>query len=219
MNSFDQDGLLKHKLYTIWSKVPIDYYQKGVKTNIFQWAWHRHKINTAKKILKGIDFSSCLDIGCASGYMVSEISESYPQAKYFGVDVYGKAIQFAKKVYPHIEFALVSADNLPFKSSSFDLIICYETIEHMENPLKSLQNIKRVLKSNGTLILAMDSGNLLFRVVWFIWEKTFGKIWQGSHLHPFHHFQLENLIQSVGFKIKKKFFTHFGMEVVFILNK
>lgn len=208
-----------HKLYGIWSQVPVDYYQEGAKKNIFQWVWHTHKINIAKKLLRDLNFKNCLDVGCASGFMISEIAKSYPKASYFGIDVYDKAIDFAKNRYPYIQFQIAAADNLPFKKNKFEVILCYETIEHVENPLNCIMEIKRVLRDDGIIILAMDSGNWLFRLVWFIWEKTLGKVWKRAHLHPFNHFELERLIEKANCKIEKKLFTHLGMEVVFILKK
>lgn len=208
-----------HHLYEVWDQVPVNYYQKGVKKNLFQWLWHTHKLNSAKKILSKLDFKNCLDVGCASGYMISEISKNFPDAKYYGIDIYDKAIEYAKKIYPGINFKVASADKLPFKANTFDVILFYETIEHVENPKDCLLEIKRVLKKEGTLILTMDSGSLLFRLVWFIWENTKGKIWQGAHLHPFHHTELEQLIQSSGFKIKNKILSFLGMEATFVLSK
>lgn len=208
----------KHKLYDIWNKVPTDYYQDGIKNNFFQWLWHTHKINFAKKIIKNLKFKNCLDIGCASGFMISEISKSFPDAEYSGIDVFDKAVIAAKKNYPAIKFNVASADKLPFKDNSFDLILFYETIEHVENPLKCLEEIKRILKKDGTLILTMDSGSIIFRIVWFCWENTKGSVWKKAHLHPFHHRELENLIKQAGFKIKKKIFAFLGMEVTFVLK-
>lgn len=151
--------------------------------------------------------------------MISEITKAYPHAHYFGIDVYDKAIAFAKKNYPHIKFKVASAQKLPFKDNYFDLILFYETIEHVENPLECLKEVKRVLGKNGTLILTMDSGSLLFRIVWFMWEKTKGKVWENAHLHPFHHTELEKLIIKANFKVKEKKFSFFGMEVTFVLTK
>lgn len=208
-----------NKLYDVWNKIPTNYYQNGIKNNFFQWLWHTHKINLAKKIIRNLKFGNCLDVGCASGFMVSEISKSFPKAKYSGIDVYDKAIAAAQKNYPHIKFHIASADKLPFKKDSLDLILFYETIEHVENPLKCLNEIKRVLRKNGTLILTMDSGSLLFRIVWFCWENTKGRVWKKAHLHPFQHDELENLIKKAGFKIRKKIFSFLGMEVTFVLNR
>ncbi|MDP3758143.1 MAG: class I SAM-dependent methyltransferase, partial [Candidatus Daviesbacteria bacterium] len=86
-----------HRLYNTWSKIPVNYYQNGVKNNFFQWLWHNTKIKLAKKIIKNLRFKNCLDVGCASGFMVSEIARSFPGASYYGIDVYDKAIHSAKK--------------------------------------------------------------------------------------------------------------------------
>lgn len=209
----------KHKLYDICSQVPINYYQRGIKKNIFQKIWHNRKISLAKQLIGNLSFTNCLDVGCASGFMISQIAEVFPQAKYFGVDIYQKAIEHAQKIYPKISFKSVSSDRLPFQNNSFDLILCFETIEHVEKPVLILKEIKRVLRKNGTLILAMDSGSLLFRLVWLVWENTTGKVWKGSHLHPFHHSELDKIISRSGFKALKKSFSHWGMEVVYILKK
>lgn len=209
----------KDPLYEVWDQVPVDYYQSGVKKSVLQKLWHNRKLSIAQKILSGENFKKCLDVGCASGYMVSEISRVFPNASYFGVDSFDKVIGYGKKKYPHIKFKVANAEKLPFKTGEFDLIICYETIEHITNPLKALKEMKRILSKKGKLILTMDSGSLLFRIVWYFWENTKGKVWKGAHLHPFHHEELENLIRKAGFNINKKIFSHLGMEVTFILTK
>lgn len=213
------DQLRNHKLYKVWSQVPVTYYQQGTKNNFLQKLWHTHKIKLAQRIIGKIKFQNCLDVGCASGYMVSEISKVFPHAKYFGIDIYDKAIEYAKKNFPHIKFKVAFASKLPFNSNHFDLILFYETIEHVEDPKECLREIKRVLKKDGRLILTMDSGSLLFKIVWFVWENTKGRIWRGAHLHPFHHQQLEQIIEDAGFKIRNKIFSFLNMEVTFVLSK
>jgi len=209
----------KTNLYKIWNQVPPDYYQQGIKKNLLQKIWHGIKIRTAKKILKSLHFENCLDLGCASGYMISEIAKNYPGKRFVGVDVYGKAINFAKKTYPNIKFIRADILYLPLEDKSFDLIISYETIEHVLDPTKFLKEAKRVLKDDGIFVLAMDSGNWMFKVIWAIWEKTAGKVWGDAHLHPINHSYLEKLVLQSGFNVKSKIFTHFGMEVVLVLVK
>lgn len=214
-----KESLNNHKLYKVWSQVPVAYYQDGVRSNLFQKIWHTSKIRLAKKLLKEVKFDNCLDIGCASGFMLSEIAKAFPGPEYIGVDIYDKAIEHAKQTYPNLKFKVSSAETLPFRDATFDLILFYETIEHVEHPEVCLRELRRVLKKNGTLILTMDSGNWLFRLVWFIWENTRGKIWKGAHLHPFHHKQLERIIKKARFRIRKKIFSLMGMEVTFVLKK
>lgn len=209
----------KHKLYNIWNQVPVDYYQTGIRKNFLQKLWHSHKINLAEKLIKTREFKNCLDVGCNSGYMLSQLQKKFPKASYVGVDIYDKAIDFAKENYPAINFKVADATRLPFKTKSFDLVTFYETIEHVENPKKVLKELRRILTDSGALILAMDSGSWLFRLVWFIWENTRGKVWKGAHLHPFTHLELERLIIKAGFRVKRKVLSFFGMEVTFVLTK
>lgn len=211
--------MYNRQLESIWYSVPVTYYQQGIRTNLLKRLWHRRKIHLAHLLLKDRSFKNCLDVGCASGYMISEIAKAYPNASYYGVDVYKKAIEYAKKTYPSIRFFHADAQALPFDTNSFDLILFYETVEHIEDPRRALEELKRVLKKKGTVIVAMDSGSFLFRLIWFFWEKTSGRVWQGAHLHPFHHAQLEKLIQKVGFRIVGKKFSHLGMEVIFMVQK
>lgn len=211
------------KLKKIWQQVPTDYYQKAT---IQRW-WHAQKFETFKKLVGNRRFNKqglflrnkILDVGCASGEMTNKISRISPKAQITAVDIYKEAIFYGKKHYPHIKFLVADAHKLPFKNNSFDLVVCYETIEHLTSPKKALKEVRRVMKDNGTAIVAMDSGSTLFCTIWWFWEKTFGRAWQGAHLHPFHHRELEELILSCDFAIKKKHFSHFGMEVSFVLKK
>jgi len=203
----------------ILSLVPLDYYQKGTKTNPFQIFWHGEKLKVCLKILKQIKFSNCLEVGSASGHMISQIAKKYPKASFDAIDPYEAAVKYAQKNYPGIKFQIAEAEKLPFKDNSFDLLLCYETIEHVRNPKQAMLEMKRVLNPRGKLIMAMDSGNFAFRVIWFFWEKSFGRAWSGAHLNPYHWKDLEKLILQSKFKILERHFTHFSLEVVFVLQK
>ena len=203
----------------IWKQVPIDYYDRGINKNLLQKIWHTNKLRIFKQLTKDYRPKKILDVGCASGIMTNQISKIFSSSKIYGIDSYKEAIIFAKKKYPSLDFQTADAHKLPFKSGSFDLVVCYETIEHVVNPAEVLNEINRVTRKNGVVVLAMDSGSLLFRMVWWIWEKTKGRVWHNAHLHPFHHNELEVVVKQARFKIIKKKFSHMGMEVSFILKK
>ena len=207
------------QLAKIWQQVPPDYYDQGIKSNLLQRLWHNHKITNLISLVNGKNFKRILDVGCADGTLTNKISRIFPHSKIFGVDVYTQAIAYGEKKYPHISFIVADAHKLPFLNNYFDLIICYETIEHVYDPHLVLKELRRVTKDSGFIILAMDSGNLLFRIVWWFWEKTKGKVWQDAHLHPFNHHQLEKAVQKAGFKVLRKHLSHWGMEVTFLLGK
>lgn len=214
-----QPKLSKKDLQKIWEKVPPDYYERGIRGNAVQRLWHTKKFATFRKLVGGRKFKKILDVGCAGGNFANRVSTIFPESKITGIDVYTRAVRFARRHYPHIRFLKCDAHRLPFADGEFDCVLCYETIEHVLSPNQVLQEIYRCLDKKGLAVVTMDSGSLLFRLVWFFWEKTRGKAWQGAHLHPFHHSQLEAEIKQAGFKIAEKHFSHLGMEVSFVLKK
>jgi len=207
-----------HQHNHIIEQVPVDYYQNGVEKNIFQKIWHTNKL---KKIQLNItaDPKKILDVGCASGWFLSNISRQYPKAHCYGIDIYDKAITYGKKKYPHITFKIADAHRLPFDKETFDLIISTESLEHVDNPKDVLLEMKRVLKKNGRVIIELDSGSILFTIVWYLWRKFSGKVWDHSHLHSFTIRKLAKMIDECGFKTLKKERFNWGMAMVFVIGK
>lgn len=209
------NNVSKKRLQQIWAQVPLDYYDQGIKKNILQKLWHTRKLAQVLKLLPK-NSQAILDVGCSSGLLTAEIYKSVPTSKITGLDSYKDAIAFARSKYPTISFIVGDAHKLPFKNKTFDLVVCTETLEHLVDPKKALQEIKRVLKNQGKTIISMDSGSLLFRITWALWIKTKGKVWQDAHLHEFNAKILEDLIRKTGFKIKKVVISHLGMAVTFL---
>ncbi len=209
------------KLEKIWEQVPADYYEKGIKTNLFQFIWHNAKWRTMKKIFEKINPApgKILDIGSAAGHITSKIAKNFPNATVFGLDSYGLAIKLGKKIHPEINFKIGDAHKLPFDNNSFDLVICIETLEHLENPTKALAEIKRVLKKKGKVLIGQDTNNWQFKLIWFFWTKTRGRVWAGAHINPQSTKLLEKLIKKTGFVIILKKFSQAGLEVFFLGEK
>ena len=160
-----------------------------------------------------------LDVGCASGWFLSEVSKKYPSARYFGIDIYDKGISYAKKKHPFIEFKVADAHKIPYSENFFDLVLCTEVLEHLREPKTALFEIKRVLKKNGTAIIELDTGGLLFSTVWFFWSKSRGNVWREAHLHSFNPEKLEKTILECGFVIVNMKEFNLGMAMVFTLKK
>lgn len=210
----------KKELEVIWEKVPLDYYEVGSKVNLGQRLWHKEKFSSVKKITAGIFPGKILDVGSNSGFLTAKISRLFPEADTTGTDIYKKSIESAKKKYPHLTFITADAHKLPFKEREFDLIFCLETLEHVISPRKVLKEMKRCLKNEGRIIISMDSGIFLFKVIWYLWTNFGrGKVWQGSHLYKFNRKSLEKMILEEGFVIEKEIISHLGMAVIFKARK
>jgi len=208
------------ELEKIWKQVPVDYYEKGVVKNLGQRYWHKQKFLVIKKLLVDFIPKKILDIGSNGGGLTAKIADLFPKAKTTGIDVYEKSVIYASSLYPNITFLVADGQNLPFKTNNFDLILCLETLEHVVDPNKTLSEIKRCLAKNGRAVISMDSGNLLFRIIWFFWIR-FGKgrVWNGSHLTHFNRKILKEMILKNGFFVENEVVSHFGMAVTFRLKK
>lgn len=208
----------KHNHTHIIEQVPVDFYQKGVERNLLQRIWHTNKLRV---VLSLIDFTpkKVLDVGCASGWFLSNIAKKFPKASYYGIDVYDKGIAHAKLLYPKMQFRVADAHAIPFPKETFDLIICTEVLEHVDDPREVLLEIRRVLAKNGKVIVELDSGSLLFSIAWYLWRKVYGRVWNDSHLHSFTAEKLEQVTTACGFAILEKRTFNFGMAISFLLGK
>jgi len=202
----------------ILNQVPPNYYDWGIKSNLLQMMWHKRKWENLGNLL-GNASGKLLDIGCADGTITRKIAEDKYKLKVWGVDYYKKAIDYAKSKKSIVSFVCSDARKLPFKSGTFEFVICIETLEHISDNQKVLTEIHRVLKKEGTLIVIQDTDSWFFNLIWFFWTRWKGKVWKGSHVNCMKPHQLRRFLVRGGFKILKKRTTHFGLEVSFKAKK
>jgi ubiquinone/menaquinone biosynthesis C-methylase UbiE len=95
-----------------------------------------------------------LDIACGTGYGSSILASSAKRV--IGVDIDEDTVEYAKQKYgsSKISFLQGEATAIPLEDSSVDVIISFETVEHIKNYKKFLQEIKRVLKPKGLLAIS-----------------------------------------------------------------
>lgn len=207
-------------LEEIWNQVPIDYYQAGIKKNILQRIWHTGKLKHVIKAIKDTKENpkNILDAGSASGWFLSELSKSFPKSECIGIDIYEGAITYGKKKYKNIRLFHADVHDMPFTSGKFDTIVCCEVLEHVVDPSEALKELKRVVVPGGKVIVEIDTGNFLFKLIWFWWTTLRRGVWRDSHIHTFDMNLLEKLFVDNGFKIVRKKVFNFSMAVVYTLQ-
>lgn len=144
------------------------------------YAEHINRYEAAKKIVKG---KVVLDIACGSGYGTRILSES--AAKVYGVDINKKTIKYAEENYSssNIEFKLGDGENIPLADNTVDVLITFETIEHIKDYKKFLTEVSRVLKPDGLAIISTPN------------DLEFA---EGNHfhLHEFMYNELTDLLKK-----------------------
>lgn len=101
-----------------------------------------------------------LDIGCATGATLRRLAPVVDHAA--GVDLSPRMIQLAREHaarQPNLEFAVADSAQLPFADNSFTAALCTFSFHHYPQPLAAAQEIARVLKGSGRLVLADASSD------------------------------------------------------------
>lgn len=112
--------------------------------------WHRYAF--AQQLVEG---KRVLDIACGEGYGAALLANS--AALVVGGDISGAALVEAKIRYAdreNLNFVMTSCDLLAFADASFDVVVSFETIEHIATQEAMLVEIKRVLKPEGIFCLS-----------------------------------------------------------------
>ena len=119
-------------------------------------------IKILKSILPTEEKIKILDIGCALGDFTKRVWQLDPKNEIYGIDISENAIARVSKEYPNMKFKVESLPELSFRDNSFDLILCLEVLYYLnaEDRIKSLENIRRVLKPGGYLLFSgvLDGG-------------------------------------------------------------
>ena len=143
-----------------------------------------------------------LDAGCGAGPALGFLQRK--GFKVTGSDLVLYPLQQARLRTPDAN--LVNADlryGLPFASNSFDVILASEVIEHLADAESFLAECRRVLATNGCLILTTPN-------LWDIrrpWSKVRGKVWSGyqdpTHINLMTPKRLATLVKAAGFSSVK----------------
>ncbi len=135
-----------------------------------------------------------LDVGCASGYFLYVAQKSGWQIE--GVEVSQNLAKQAEHLLK-IKIKLGTLEDAKFPANYFDIISMFDVFEHLPQPVETLQEINRIMKPNGILVInfpAIDSifAKLMGRHWWFLLE---------DHLYYFDREVLTKMLNKGEFKV------------------
>ncbi|MBM7702046.1 class I SAM-dependent methyltransferase [Metabacillus iocasae] len=105
-----------------------------------------------------------LDFACGSGFGSQAMAKAAKKRinQIVGIDIDAASIQYANAHYYHPSVSFQQADavdpSLPEKLGQFDVIVSFETLEHIEDEGQYMSNIFHMLKPGGTLIISTPFG-------------------------------------------------------------
>jgi len=116
------------------------------------WYEHWHRYHFVAPLVAGREV---LDIACGEGYGSALLATR--AARVTGADIAATTIAHARASYgsrPNLEFREADCAALPFADGSFDVVVSFETLEHIEAQEAFLDEVRRVLRPGGFVVLS-----------------------------------------------------------------
>ena len=137
-------------------------------------AEHLARYWLAADLASGLDV---LDAGCGVGYGAEMIARA-GASRVVGIDLAPEAIATASERAGELaDFQVGDVQDLPFDEGSFDLVVCFEVLEHLEDPEPAITALKGVLREGGLLIVSSPNRG----------------VYPPGNPHHLHEFTLEEL--------------------------
>lgn len=130
-------------------------------SHFYYVGYHRAILSLLKKYTKKSSRGKLkiLDAGCGAGLLTKKLEEF---GEVWGIDMSAEAVKFTKKRGLNVKKASVL--KLPFKDKTFDVVVSIDVLCHQSipNDQKALQELHRVTKPKGLLVLKLPSYNWLY---------------------------------------------------------
>ena len=155
-----------------------------VDADLFNEHISRYKF-AARLIPKG---GEILDLGCGTGYGTVEL---FGGTSIVGADVSAEAVAYARANYGRegVTFLEASCEALPLTDHQFDLITCFEVIEHLENWRGLLAEAQRLLRPGGSFVVSTPNKAY--------YAETRGKTGPNPfHTHEFEYAEFESALKE-----------------------
>ncbi len=174
----------------------------------------------------GVTQGHALDIGTGPGLIPIMLATRVPGLRLTGVDLSEPMLQKARNaaeaagVADRLDFRLGDAKTLPFSQQSFDLVLCNSLLHHLPAPLALLNEISRVSKSGGAILLRdlrrPSRLEFPFHAVWFgrHYSGVMRQLYRDSLLAAYTRTELEDLLQRsklAGARVFRTGRTHIGL--------
>jgi glycosyltransferase involved in cell wall biosynthesis/SAM-dependent methyltransferase len=115
------------------------------------WGEHRSRYRFAEGLVPG---KRVLDVGCGSGYG-AELLRDAGASQVVGIDISAAAIeQASRRSSRRLSFTLADAFDLPYDACAFDLVVSFETLEHVLDGHRFLQELRRVVSDDGIVLIS-----------------------------------------------------------------
>lgn len=106
---------------------------------------HRRQRQELQKLVKNLDVTTVLDLGCGAGDNLAALASSFPQLQLSGADVSAEALALTAKRIPGVKLHQFDVQQTSL-DDRFDLVMSVQVIEHLADDVTALRNMGKMAK-------------------------------------------------------------------------
>lgn len=164
--------------------------------------------NLLKLVLGHIEGNKMLDIGSGGGQLLNTLNSLGKLA--IGIEPDKSIFNMCKSRYPNLNVLNCKAEDIDkHKLSGFDCAIMIDSLEHIENDQKTIQNIFHLLKNYGKLIINVPC----YEFLWGIKDRKHG------HYRRYNKRSLKTLLTSNSFRIQSMRYWNMILLIPYIISE
>ena len=146
-----------------------------------------------------------LDVGCGTGANLEMLSEF---GKAEGVDVSAEALSFCQaRGLQNVK--LGAAEALPYEDNSFDLVTGLDVVEHLDDDLAGLKEMRRVLRGGGRTLLFVPA----FMFLWGVQDDI------SNHRRRYTLKDLKRVVRGAGFEVERATYVNISFFAPILLGR
>ena len=130
-----------------------------------------------------------LDVGCGTGANLVRLSD-FGDAE--GVDISPDALKFCRERGLN-NVKLGAAETLPYEDGEFDLVTAFDVVEHMDDDVAGLREMRRVLRPGGRVLLFVPT----FMFLWGVQDEV------SNHRRRYTMSGFRQVVTAAGFEVER----------------
>lgn len=159
-----------------------------------------------KDFFKNEEITSIIDVGAGTGDFVAVLKSVFPKAEITGIDPDVTSLEKAREKIVDVTFMEMGAEKLEFNDNSFDLASISMALHHVPDVQKALEEMQRVVKSNGWIIvneLYSDNLNPAQKVhkMFHHFRSKIDRLTGVSHNETFKRNEIVDLVKNSGIEV------------------